>query len=125
EYCSTLDGMLLLGIRMRRRRRLVLGALARSSPDDPAWGYRICEETGLGSGAVYKVLEKLEAAGLVHGYREVCPLPGWPARRFVELTCTGRELARVAQDVLASRSAESDRGLRSALSSAVGGLRER
>jgi PadR family transcriptional regulator, regulatory protein PadR len=62
-------------------------------PVPPAWGYRLCEETGLGSGTVYPILDRLERAGYVRSYRETPTPPGRPPRRFYELTGTGRELA--------------------------------
>lgn len=89
--------MVITGGRLRKPTRLVLGALARSGPDHPAWGYRLCEETGLGPEAVYPCLERLEAAGHVHGYQEAHPPLGRPSRRFYELTSTGHELFVKAQ----------------------------
>ncbi len=109
-----LGTVVMLGVWKSRPMPLVLDALARSSQDDPAWGYRICEETGLGSGAVYPVLEKLEVAGHVRGYWEASPPAGRTRRRFYELTGTGRELATRAQTALAYRSHVSGHGLRPA-----------
>jgi PadR family transcriptional regulator PadR len=103
----------------------VLGALERSSPRDPAWGYRICEETGLSPGAVYPVLERLEAAGHLRGYLEAPLPPGRPARRFYELTGTGRELAERVQAAPVRWSPVSGRGLRPALVIAAGLLLRR
>jgi PadR family transcriptional regulator, regulatory protein PadR len=76
--------------------RLVLDALAHADPDDPLWGYKLTELTGLGSGTIYPILERLEA-GMYVSARVETPRPGdRPPRRFYELTGTGRQLAATA-----------------------------
>ncbi len=77
--------------------RLVLDALAHTGQDELMWGYRLCEETGLGSGTVYPILERLEAAGHVSARKETPPPADRPPRRFYELTGTGRQLAASAR----------------------------
>src|SRR5579863_8821075 len=77
--------------------RLVLDAMAHAGPDDLMWGYRLCELTGLGSGTVYPILERLESAGHVSARREEPRPSDRPPRRFYELTGTGTELAIAAR----------------------------
>lgn len=83
-------------IRMTTPVRLVLGALAHADPDDPLWGYKLTELTGLGSGTIYPIMERLERRGYVSAKVETPPPAGRPPRRFYELTGTGRELAASA-----------------------------
>ncbi|MFF5980873.1 PadR family transcriptional regulator [Streptomyces olindensis] len=71
----------------------VLGVLLDAQADDPPWGFRICRDTDLGSGTVYPILERLTERGWVRSWYETEPHPGRPARRFYELTGTGRQLA--------------------------------
>jgi PadR family transcriptional regulator len=58
--------------------------------DDPPWGYRICEDAGLGSGTVYPILERLEEAGWIEGTWETGQPANRPRRRFYSLTGAGR-----------------------------------
>lgn len=78
-------------IRLTTPTRMVLDMLLATA-DDPPWGYRICEETGLGSGTVYPILERLEEAGWIEGTweREAGQLGDRPRRRFYTLTSAGR-----------------------------------
>ena len=76
--------------------RLVLDALAHAGPDNPAWGYQLCEQTTLGSGTVYPILERLERTGYVSAWEESPRPQDRPPRRFYELTGTGRQLAAEA-----------------------------
>jgi len=69
--------------------RLVLESLMRA-PDEPVWGYRICELTGLGSGTVYPILDRLERAGWISGDWEVGQPEGRPRRRCYAVTGAGR-----------------------------------
>lgn len=87
------DGM---PIRLTRTTLDVLGVLLTSSKDDPAWGLKICEETGLGSGTVYPILDRLTENGWITAKQETDPHPGRPARRYYELTDAGRTSAREA-----------------------------
>ncbi len=73
--------------------RLVLDALAHGQPDDPLWGYKLTELTGLGSGTIYPILERLEAGKYVTARVETPRPADRPPRRFYELTGTGCELA--------------------------------
>jgi PadR family transcriptional regulator PadR len=72
----------------------VLDMLLAADPDHPPWGYRICEETGLGSGTVYPILERLEKVGWIAGRWETDQPDDRPSRRFYSVTETGsREYA--------------------------------
>ena len=73
--------------------RMVLDALAHAKPDAPLWGYKLTELTGLGSGTVYPIMERLESGGYVSAQVETPRPADRPPRRFYELTGTGRELA--------------------------------
>jgi len=77
--------------------RLVLDALAHAGPDDPLWGYKLTELTGLGSGTIYPIMERLESGEFVTARVETPRPADRPPRRFYELTGTGRELAADAQ----------------------------
>ncbi len=69
----------------------VLDVLTNSPSDDPAWGLRLCEVTGYGTGTIYPALERLMHAGVIVDRWEDPPPPDRPRRRFYELTSTGRE----------------------------------
>ena len=84
-------------IRMTTPVRLVLGALAHAGADDPLWGYKLCELTGLGSGTVYPIMERLERGRYVTARVETPRPVDRPPRRFYELTGTGRELVASAR----------------------------
>jgi PadR family transcriptional regulator, regulatory protein PadR len=86
-------------IRLTTPVRLVLDVLAHAKSDEPVWGYRLCEITFLGSGTIYPILERLEAAEHVRAYWEEPRPADRPPRRFYELTGTGRELAAEAMRV--------------------------
>jgi PadR family transcriptional regulator len=92
-----LDSMAASPIRMTTPVRLVLDALAHAGPGDLIWGYRLCEQTGLGSGTIYPILERLEGRGYVSARVETPRPSDRPPRRFYELTGTGRELAAGAR----------------------------
>lgn len=70
--------------------RLVLDVLMNAPDDDPPWGYRICDEAGLGSSTVYPILERLEDDGLVEAYWEEGDPADRPRRRFYVVTGAGR-----------------------------------
>ena len=61
------------------------------------WGYRLCELTGLGSGTIYPIMERLETGKYVSAHVETPRPADRPPRRFYELTGTGRELAASAR----------------------------
>jgi PadR family transcriptional regulator, regulatory protein PadR len=69
----------------------VLDVLTNSSPDNPAWGLRLCQATGHGTGTIYPVLDRLLKAGWISDYWEDPPPTDRPRRRFYEITSTGRE----------------------------------
>ena len=69
----------------------VLDVLSSSPPDDPAWGLRLCEATGYGTGTVYPALNRLMKAGWISDFWEDPPPEDRPKRRFYEITSTGRE----------------------------------
>lgn len=83
----------------------VLDVLMNASPDDPMWGLRICEQTSLGSGTVYPVLNRLARAGWVTASWEYPPPADRPRRRFYELTATGREQYAAAMNARNERRA--------------------
>jgi DNA-binding MarR family transcriptional regulator len=76
-------------IRLTTPTWMVLDVLIAAA-DDPPWGYRICEEAGLGSGTVYPILERLEEAGWIEGAWETGQPASRPRRRFYTLTSAGR-----------------------------------
>jgi PadR family transcriptional regulator PadR len=78
-------------LRLTTSTRLVLDVLMAADLDDPPWGYRICEQAGLGSGTVYPILERLEQAGWVAGRWETGQPADRPRRRFYTVTGTGRQ----------------------------------
>lgn len=84
-------------IRMTTPVRMVLDALAHAKPDDPLWGYKLTELTGLGSGTIYPILERLETGKYVEARMESPRPADRPPRRFYELTGTGSELASRVQ----------------------------
>ncbi|MET7699289.1 helix-turn-helix transcriptional regulator [Streptomyces sp. NPDC005485] len=81
----------------------VIKVLLASTPDNPAWGLRICQEAGLGSGTVYPILERLLKAGWITSRREDGEHPGRPARTYYDLTGAGRINANSALEARAAR----------------------
>jgi PadR family transcriptional regulator, regulatory protein PadR len=73
---------------------MVLDVLVHADPDAPLWGYKLTEITGLGSGTIYPILERLEDGKYVTSRMETPKPADRPPRRFYELTGTGRELAQ-------------------------------
>ena len=69
----------------------VLDVLTSAPPDNPAWGLRLCEVTGYGTGTVYPALDRLLKADWISDQWEDPPPEDRPRRRFYELTSTGRE----------------------------------
>jgi PadR family transcriptional regulator, regulatory protein PadR len=76
-------------IRLTMPTRAVLDLLLSSDGDDPPWGYRICEEAGLGPGTVYPILERLEESQWIIGTWESNPPPDRPRRRTYEISDFG------------------------------------
>ena len=77
--------------------------LLAATPDDPAWGLKICQEAELGSGTVYPILERLLKAGWITRRQEDGDHPGRPTRTYYELTGTGRIRALSALQERAAR----------------------
>jgi DNA-binding PadR family transcriptional regulator len=58
---------------------------------EPTWGVRIMQTSGLLSGTVYQILERLERGGLVTSEWEADSDRRGPRRRLYQLTETGEE----------------------------------
>jgi DNA-binding PadR family transcriptional regulator len=67
-----------------------------SEVESPRYGVDVMEHSGLGSGTIYPILQKLEAAGWVSSQWEAGDpaVLGRPVRRYYLLTPDGIELAR-------------------------------
>jgi PadR family transcriptional regulator, regulatory protein PadR len=89
-------------VRLTKPTLAVLDVLLAADPDDPVWGFRICEEADLGSGSVYPILERLERVGWLSGSWEDPPPAGRPRRRFYTLSGGARQEIAAA---LAARAA--------------------
>ncbi|MEU8642234.1 PadR family transcriptional regulator [Streptomyces sp. NPDC048674] len=76
-----------MSVRVTRKVRRT--ALAIHTLDQPS-GLAICRETGLGSGTVYPILDRLLAAGWVGATIEVVPRRGAPSRTVYHLTLRGQ-----------------------------------
>jgi PadR family transcriptional regulator PadR len=81
----------------------VLDVLMNASADDAAWGLRICEQTGLGTGTVYPVLDRLMKAGWITDRWETPAPLDRPRRRFYEMTPAGRAGYGAALEARAAR----------------------
>jgi DNA-binding PadR family transcriptional regulator len=78
-----------------RTRRLGLGTIAILQALDAGrrFGFDVMDATGLAAGTVYPALERLEDLGFVRSRWESATLAhreGRPARRYFEITVTGR-----------------------------------
>lgn len=80
-------------LRMTTTTRIVLETLKQARSGEPVWGYRICEQSGLGPGTVYPILTRLESAGHITGTWETSAPVSRPRRRLYTLTSTGLQLA--------------------------------
>src|SRR5712671_5620295 len=69
----------------------VLDVLTSSQPDNPAWGLRLCDQTGYGTGTIYPALDRLMKAGWISDHWEDPPPEDRPRRRYYEITSAGRE----------------------------------
>lgn len=78
-------------IRMTMTTRAVLDCLMAADPADQPWGYRIIEQTGLGPGTVYPILERLEQAGWITGEWETTEPNDRPRRRLYTMTGHGHQ----------------------------------
>jgi DNA-binding PadR family transcriptional regulator len=68
----------------------ILDELDNAAPGNPAWGLRICEQTGHGTGTVYPALDKLLKAGWITDRWEKPQPADRPRRRYYDLTDDGR-----------------------------------
>ncbi|MGW6317684.1 helix-turn-helix transcriptional regulator [Streptomyces sp. NPDC055099] len=84
-------------IRLTRPTLEVIRVLMASTPAEPAWGLKICEEADLGSGTVYPILERLVDAGWITRYEETAEHPGRPKRFYYQLTAAGQRAAQQAR----------------------------
>ena len=77
--------------------------IACVAADEPAWGLRVCDRTGLGPGTVYPILERLERAGWVASAMEPGQPSARPPRRLYTVTGTGRAEYQAALAARAAR----------------------
>jgi DNA-binding MarR family transcriptional regulator len=68
----------------------ILDALDNAAYGDPAWGLRLCKQTGHDSGTVYPALTKLLKAGWITDRWEKLQPADRPRRRYYDLTEDGR-----------------------------------
>jgi PadR family transcriptional regulator PadR len=68
----------------------ILDLLMNAPPDDPAWGLKICEQTGRGSGTTYPALDRMMKAHLIEDRWEAEPPEDRPRRRYYMITAAGR-----------------------------------
>jgi DNA-binding MarR family transcriptional regulator len=87
---STLEGMSTPRIRLTIVIMDILDVLMNAPPDDPAWGLRLCEQTGHGSGTIYPALDRLMKAGWIEDRWEDLAPADRPRRRFYDVTSAGR-----------------------------------
>jgi PadR family transcriptional regulator, regulatory protein PadR len=80
----------------------ILDVLTSSPSDHPAWGLRLCQVTGYGTGTIYPALDRLLRIGWIEDKWEDPPPPDRPARRFYFVTSAGRA---AYQEALATRAA--------------------
>jgi PadR family transcriptional regulator, regulatory protein PadR len=79
----------------------VLDVLTNSPSDDPAWGLRLCEVTGYGTGTIYPALDRLLRSGWIEDRWEEPAPADRPRRRFYDITSVGRA---AYQEAVAARS---------------------
>jgi PadR family transcriptional regulator PadR len=79
----------------------VLDVLMSAPPGDPAWGLKLCEQTGHGSGTIYPALDRLLRAGWIEDRWEEPAPADRPRRRFYSITSVGRA---AYQEAVAARS---------------------
>ncbi|MDL2345490.1 PadR family transcriptional regulator [Deinococcus sp. MIMF12] len=73
--------------------RAVLQTLLTAHPA-PSYGYDLSRVTGLKSGTLYPILQRLHAGGYLAADWETSPHPGKPPRHLYTLTAEGLRLAR-------------------------------
>lgn len=81
----------------------ILDVLMNTPLEDPAWGLRLCEQTGRGPGTIYPALDRLMKAGWIEDHWEDPPPADRPRRRFYTITSTGQAELTAAREVRASR----------------------
>lgn len=74
----------------------VLKALL-SDPAGQHYGYALLKQTGIKSGSLYPILDRLETEGWIEGAWESEGVNGRPPRRFYTLTGLGVREAKLAQ----------------------------
>jgi PadR family transcriptional regulator PadR len=79
----------------------VLDVLMSAPPNDPAWGLKMCEQTGHGTGTIYPALDRLLQAGWIEDRWEEPAPADRPRRRFYNVTSVGRA---AYQEAVAARS---------------------
>lgn len=86
--------------RKTRSRALVLAVLLDATGD--TWGLRIAEQTGLSPATTYRILDRLEADGIVRSsWERVNPrVVGRPRRRLYRLLMGGRPMAMEEAETL-------------------------
>lgn len=80
----------------------ILDVLMTAPPDDPAWGLKLCEQTGHGTGTIYPALDRMLQAGWIEDRWEEPPPADRPRRRYYTVTATGRA---AYQEAVAARAA--------------------
>jgi PadR family transcriptional regulator PadR len=91
----------------------ILDVLMSTPPDDPAWGLKLCEQTGHGSGTIYPALDRLLKAKWIEDRWEDPQPADRPRRRYYAITADGRAAYQGAVAARAARrTAWSSRALR-------------
>lgn len=81
----------------------ILDVLTNSPSDDPAWGLRLCQLTGYGTGTIYPALDRLLNVSWIEDRWEDPPPPDRPARRYYHITATGQAAYQEALTARAAR----------------------
>lgn len=89
-------------IRLTMPTLAVLEAIAQGYDGD-VYGLLVSDLTGLGTGTVYPILERLEGAGWVEGRWEESQPSGRPRRRFLTLTNLGHAQLATAHAAKAAK----------------------
>ena len=61
------------------------------------YGYGLLKQTGIKSGSLYPILDRLETEGWIEGAWEAEGVGGRPPRRYYKLTALGAREAKAAQ----------------------------
>ena len=81
----------------------VLDVITNSPPDNPAWGLRLCEVTGYGTGTIYPAVDRLMKAGWIEDRWEEPAPADRPRRRYYAITSAGRAAYQEALSARAAR----------------------